>query len=67
MPINYYIFLSIALFVIGIIGCYVGYNTEQGTQGVGRAANTAVVLSIFMIFIVDLLATQIADALHLIT
>jgi phospholipid/cholesterol/gamma-HCH transport system permease protein len=53
-------------FVIGIVGCYVGYNTSQGTQGVGRSANTAVVLCTFIIFIVDLLAAQIADVLHLI-
>jgi len=51
-------------FAIGIIGAYQGYYTRNGTQGVGRAANTAVVISIFVVFIIDLLAAQIADILH---
>src|SRR5688572_17266484 len=32
-------------FTIGIIGCYKGFNATQGTMGVGRAANQAVVLA----------------------
>jgi phospholipid/cholesterol/gamma-HCH transport system permease protein len=52
-------------FVIGIIGSYKGYTTSNGTEGVGRAANAAVVISSFVIFIVDLLAAQIADLLNL--
>lgn len=50
-------------FAISIIGCYKGYTTSNGTQGVGRAANMAVVISTFAVFIVDLLAAQIADIL----
>src|SRR5580765_5289315 len=38
-------------FTIGIVGCYKGFNATQGTQGVGRAANSAVVLSMFLIFV----------------
>jgi phospholipid/cholesterol/gamma-HCH transport system permease protein len=52
-------------FAIGIIGCFKGYNTENGTQGVGRAANSAVVASIFVVFIIDLMAAQIADLLSI--
>jgi phospholipid/cholesterol/gamma-HCH transport system permease protein len=52
-------------FAIGIIGCYKGYTTENGTEGVGRSANSAVVTSIFVVFILDLLAAQIADMLQL--
>lgn len=52
-------------FAIGIIGCYKGYNSSKGTEGVGQSANTAVVLASLMVFILDLIAVQIADALHL--
>jgi len=31
-------------FAIGIIGSYQGYNSNKGTEGVGKAANSAVVL-----------------------
>jgi phospholipid/cholesterol/gamma-HCH transport system permease protein len=48
-------------FAIGIVGCFKGYNTKNGTQGVGRTANAAVVLSTFVVFIIDLMAAQIAD------
>lgn len=52
-------------FAIGIIGCYKGYNSSKGTEGVGQSANSAVVLASLMVFILDLIAVQIADALHL--
>jgi phospholipid/cholesterol/gamma-HCH transport system permease protein len=32
-------------FTIGVTGCFNGYNAKQGTVGVGRAANSAVVIS----------------------
>ena len=50
-------------FAVGIIGCYKGYNSKKGTEGVGRSANSAVVVSSIMIFVIDLLAVQIADLL----
>jgi phospholipid/cholesterol/gamma-HCH transport system permease protein len=50
-------------FAVGIIGCYKGYNSKKGTEGVGRSANSAVVVSSVLIFIVDLLAVQITTAL----
>lgn len=53
-------------FAIGIIGCFKGYYTSNGTQGVGRAANSAVVISTFAVFIIDLVAAQIADIFHII-
>lgn len=46
-------------FTIGIIACYQGYFATRGTQGVGRAANAAVVLSMFMIFIEEMLIVQV--------
>ncbi|MGV3631670.1 MAG: MlaE family ABC transporter permease [Bacteroidota bacterium] len=48
-------------FTIGIIGCYKGFNASQGTLGVGRAANQAVVISMFMIFIEEVIIVQIAN------
>ena len=50
---------------IGIIGCYKGYNSSNGTEGVGRAANSAVVVSSLVVFIIDLIAVQITDVLGL--
>jgi phospholipid/cholesterol/gamma-HCH transport system permease protein len=52
-------------FAIGIIGCFKGYNTKNGTQGVGKAANAAVVAATFVVFIIDLMAAQIADIFHI--
>jgi phospholipid/cholesterol/gamma-HCH transport system permease protein len=52
-------------FAVGIIGCYKGYTSNKGTEGVGRSANSAVVVSSIMIFILDLLAVQITDLLGL--
>ncbi len=50
-------------FAVGIIGCYKGFNSKKGTEGVGRSANSAVVVSSIIIFIIDLLAVQISDVL----
>lgn len=52
-------------FAIGVIGCYKGYNTKNGTEGVGRSANAAVVLASLLVFIIDLIAVQITDLLNL--
>jgi len=50
-------------FAVGIVGCYKGYNSSKGTEGVGRSANSAVVVSSILIFVIDLLAVQITDVL----
>lgn len=50
-------------FAVGIIGCFKGYNSNKGTEGVGRSANSSVVISSIMIFIIDLLAVQVTDLL----
>jgi phospholipid/cholesterol/gamma-HCH transport system permease protein len=52
-------------FAVGIVGCYKGYNSNQGTRGVGISANSAVVLSSVLIFVIDLLAVQLTDLLGL--
>ncbi|MFB5946650.1 MlaE family ABC transporter permease [Albibacterium profundi] len=46
-------------FTIGIVGSYQGYTSSKGTEGVGRAANWAVVMSMFLIFIEELLIVQL--------
>jgi phospholipid/cholesterol/gamma-HCH transport system permease protein len=46
-------------FSIGLISCYKGFTSKKGTTGVGKAANSAVVLAMFMIFVIDLLTLQI--------
>jgi phospholipid/cholesterol/gamma-HCH transport system permease protein len=48
-------------FAVGVVGCYKGYNSSKGTEGVGHAANSAVVISSVMIFVIDLLVAQITD------
>jgi phospholipid/cholesterol/gamma-HCH transport system permease protein len=50
-------------FAIGLIGCYKGYNTSKGTEGVGRSANAAVVIASLLVFILDLIAVQLTDLL----
>jgi phospholipid/cholesterol/gamma-HCH transport system permease protein len=51
-------------FTIGIVGCYKGYHASQGTQGVGRAANASVVVSMFLIFIEEVIIVQITTWLR---
>lgn len=48
-------------FTIGMVGCYKGYNSSKGTEGVGKAANSAVVTSMFLVFIEELLALQVIN------
>jgi len=47
--------------VIGIVGCYKGYTAGRGTESVGIAANSAVVVSSLLVIIVDMIAVQITD------
>lgn len=51
-------------FTIGIVGCYQGYNASQGTQGVGKAANVSVVVSMFLIFIEEIVIVQIVNSIR---
>ncbi|HEX2976314.1 MAG TPA: ABC transporter permease [Bacteroidales bacterium] len=48
-------------FTIGIVGCYKGFNANSGTRGVGMAANQAVVLSIFLIFLEEFIIVQVIN------
>jgi phospholipid/cholesterol/gamma-HCH transport system permease protein len=51
-------------FTIGIIGCYKGFHAKNGTEGVGRAANSSVVLSMFLIFVEEILIVQITNSMR---
>jgi phospholipid/cholesterol/gamma-HCH transport system permease protein len=48
-------------FAIGLIGSYQGFNSNKGTEGVGKAANSAVVFASLMVFIIDMIAVQITS------
>ena len=48
-------------FAIGLVGCYKGYHSDKGTEGVGRAANSAVVVASLLLFVIDFLAVLVAD------
>jgi len=48
---------------IGIIGCYKGYTAGRGTESVGLAANSAVVLASLIVIIIDMIAVQVTDML----
>ncbi|MEI6885765.1 MAG: ABC transporter permease [Bacteroidota bacterium] len=49
--------------VIGLVGCYKGFNAGRGTESVGIAANSSVVLASLLVIIVDMIAVQITDML----
>lgn len=48
-------------FAIGFVGCYKGYNATRGTEGVGVAANTAVVHASLWIIVLDAIAVQVTN------
>lgn len=51
-------------FTIGIVGSYKGFNASQGTRGVGKAANQAVVMAMFLIFMEEMLIVQVSNWLR---
>lgn len=51
-------------FAIGMVGCFKGYNSSKGTEGVGRASNSAVVFTSLLLFIIDFIAVFIADIIY---
>ena len=46
-------------YIIGVIGTYQGFNTSRGTEGVGRAATSAVVLASLNIIFLDMIIVQL--------
>lgn len=46
-------------FTISMVSCYKGFTTTLGTEGVGKAANAAVVVAMYLIFIEEVIIVQI--------
>ena len=44
---------------ITVISCYMGFNTQQGAEGVGRSTTTAVVTSSVLILVLDTVLTRL--------
>ncbi len=51
-------------FAIGLVGCFKGYNCKKGTAGVGLAANSAVVFTSMLLFIIDFIAVFITNIFY---
>ncbi|TJY35755.1 MlaE family ABC transporter permease [Pontimicrobium aquaticum] len=51
-------------FAIGIVGCFKGYHCKKGTEGVGKAANSAVVFTSLLLFIIDFIAVFVTDIFY---
>ncbi len=48
-------------YIIGVIGSYQGFNAARGTEGVGRAATSAVVLASLNIIFLDMVIIQLTQ------
>ena len=44
---------------IGLISCYMGFNTKQGAEGVGRSATAAVVASSIVILLLNMILAKV--------
>ncbi len=51
-------------YAIGLVGCYKGYTSRKGTAGVGRAANSAVVIASLLLFVLDFIAVLVTDIFY---
>jgi phospholipid/cholesterol/gamma-HCH transport system permease protein len=46
-------------FLIGLLGCYQGMRTTGGSEGVGRSATSAVVLSSLFVIVADVVLVRV--------
>ena len=51
-------------FAIGLVGCFKGYYSKKGTEGVGKASNSAVVFTSLLLFILDFIAVFVSDMIY---
>ncbi|MEG3618911.1 ABC transporter permease [Magnetovibrio sp. PR-2] len=51
-------------FIVSLMGCYHGYNSKGGAQGVGRATTNAVVSASIMILCFDYILTAMFFTIH---
>jgi phospholipid/cholesterol/gamma-HCH transport system permease protein len=47
-------------YLVGIVGAYKGYTTTGGTEGVGKASTTAVVMASLLILIFDVVLVKLS-------
>lgn len=45
-------------FIVGIVGSFKGYTADKGTEGVGKASTTSVVISSLLILIADMVLVK---------
>jgi phospholipid/cholesterol/gamma-HCH transport system permease protein len=45
--------------IIGTVGCYLGFTTTQGTEGVGRTSTRSVVLSSILIIVTNVVLVRL--------
>ncbi len=48
-------------FSVGIVGSFEGFNASRGTESVGIAANTAVVVSSLFVILIDMIMVQLTS------
>src|SRR3972149_6034994 len=46
-------------YIVGIVGAYLGFNAKNGTEGVGKASTTSVVVSSLLILIFDMILVKL--------
>lgn len=51
-------------FAIGLVGCFKGFYSSKGTEGVGKASNSAVVFTSLLLFIIDFIAVFVSDIIY---
>ncbi len=54
---------SVFGFLVGVAGCYQGWNAKGGTEGVGHAATSAVVLACLLVLAADVLMVALIQAI----
>jgi phospholipid/cholesterol/gamma-HCH transport system permease protein len=50
-------------YLIGVVGCWYGMNARGGTEGVGQAATSGVVVSIFLVLVADVVLVKVIQLL----
>jgi phospholipid/cholesterol/gamma-HCH transport system permease protein len=48
-------------YLIGVTGCFSGLSAQGGTEGLGRATTRGVVVSIFLVFVADVVLVSLAQ------
>ncbi len=50
--------------LIGLVGCYLGYNVSGGTVGLGKAATLTVMLTSISVLLMDFILTKLIIAIY---